>query len=44
LFHAFLTLAPDGVSYQLHALAALPSRKEPLIPIGQQAGWASELV
>jgi hypothetical protein len=28
------------VSGQLHALAALPPGKEPLLPIGWEAGWA----
>jgi hypothetical protein len=32
--HAFLTLALDGVSGQLHAPAALHPGKEPLVPIG----------
>jgi hypothetical protein len=30
------------VSGQLHAPAALPAGKEPLVPIGQEAGWTSE--
>jgi hypothetical protein len=30
------------VSGQLHAPAALPPGKEPLVPIGQEAGWAPE--
>jgi hypothetical protein len=29
-----------GVSGQLHAPAALPPGKEPLVPIGYEAGWA----
>jgi len=32
------------VSSQLHALAPLPLGEEPLAPIGQDAGWASEPV
>jgi hypothetical protein len=32
------------VSGQLHAPAALPSAKEPLIPIGWEAGWAPKPV
>jgi hypothetical protein len=32
------------VSGQLHAPAALPPGKEPLVPIGQEAGWAPEPV
>jgi hypothetical protein len=32
------------VSGQLHVLRALPLGKEPLVPIGQKAGWASEPV
>jgi len=28
------------VSCQLYAPAALPPRKEPLVPIGQEVGWA----
>jgi hypothetical protein len=31
------------VSGQLHAPAALTPGKEPLLPIGQKAGWAPEL-
>jgi len=31
------------VSGQLHAPAALSPRKEFLVPIGQEAGWAPEL-
>jgi hypothetical protein len=30
------------VSGQLHAPAALPPGQEPLVPIGQEAGWAPE--
>jgi hypothetical protein len=30
------------VSGQLHALATLPLGKEPLVPIGKEAGWAPE--
>jgi hypothetical protein len=30
------------VSGQLHAPAALPPGKGPLVPIGQEAGWAPE--
>jgi hypothetical protein len=30
------------VSGQLHAPAALSPEKEPLVPIGEEAGWASE--
>jgi hypothetical protein len=32
------------VSGQLHAPAALPPGKEPLVPIGWEAGWAPESV
>jgi hypothetical protein len=32
------------VSDQLHALVALPPGKEHLVPIGEEAGWAPELV
>jgi hypothetical protein len=32
------------VNGQLHTPAALPSRKEPLVPIGQETGWAPEAV
>jgi hypothetical protein len=32
------------VSGQLHAPVALPLGKEPLVPIGQEAGWASQSV
>jgi len=31
-------------SGQLHALATLPPGKEPLVPTGEEAGWASEPV
>jgi hypothetical protein len=30
------------VSGQLHSPAALPPGKEPLVPIGYEAGWAPE--
>jgi hypothetical protein len=30
------------VSGHLHAPASLPPRKEPLVPIGKEAGWAPE--
>jgi hypothetical protein len=33
-----------GVSGQRHAPAALPPGKGPPVPIGQEAGWASEPV
>jgi len=33
-----------GVSSQLHALTALSLELEHLVPIGQEAEWASELV
>jgi acyl dehydratase len=33
-----------GVSGQRHAPAALYSRGKPPVAIGQEAGWASELV
>jgi hypothetical protein len=39
-----LTSALMEVNGQLHAPAALPSGNEPLIPIGQEAGWAPESV
>jgi hypothetical protein len=32
------------VSDQLHAPAASPPGKEPLVPTGKEAGWASEPV
>jgi hypothetical protein len=32
------------VSGKLHATAALPLGKEPLVTIGEEAGWAPELV
>jgi len=32
------------VSGQLHAPAALPQGKEPLVSIVQEVGWAPELV
>jgi hypothetical protein len=32
------------VSGQLHAPAALPPRKEPPVPIGEEVGWTSEPV
>jgi hypothetical protein len=43
--YSFLTWALDGVSNQCHAPAAfLPPGKGPLVPIGQEAGWAPEPV
>jgi hypothetical protein len=36
----FLISALDEVSDQLHAPAALPTGKEPPVPIGYEAGWA----
>jgi hypothetical protein len=30
------------VSEQLHALVTFPLEKEPLVPIGKEAGWAPE--
>jgi len=32
------------ISGQFHALAALPPGKEPLVPIGEEAGWVPEPV
>jgi hypothetical protein len=32
------------VSSQLHTPAASPPEKEPLVPIGQEAGWVPEPV
>jgi hypothetical protein len=29
---------------ELHAAASLPTGKKPLVPIGQEAGWAPESV
>jgi hypothetical protein len=41
----FLTSALlGGESGQLHAAVALPPGKEPLVPIGYEAGWAPEPV
>jgi hypothetical protein len=40
----FLTLALREGSCQLHAPVALPLRKEPPVPIEQEAGWAPEAV
>jgi hypothetical protein len=42
--HVFLTLTLVGVSGQLRTLAAVLLGKEPLVPIGNEAGWAPELV
>jgi hypothetical protein len=43
--YSFSTSAPDGVSGQRHAPAALlPPGKGPLVSIGQEAGWAPEPV
>jgi hypothetical protein len=42
--HIFLTSALVGGECQLHALAALPSWKEPPVPFGKEAGWAPEPV
>jgi hypothetical protein len=39
-----MALTLDGGSDQLRALANSPPRKETLVPIGYEAGWASELV
>jgi hypothetical protein len=40
-----MTSALDGVSGQSHAPATLyPSGKGPPVPIGQRAGWVTELV
>jgi len=36
--HAFLTLAIDGMSGQLHTLTTLLLEKQPLVP----SGWVSE--
>jgi len=41
--HAFLALAIE-VKGQLHALAALAPRKQPPVPTGYEARWASEPV
>jgi hypothetical protein len=32
------------VGGQLHSPTAFPARKEPPVPIGQEAGWTPELV
>jgi hypothetical protein len=42
--HTFLISAPEEVSGWLHAQAALLLWKEPLVPIGQEAGWDPEPV
>jgi hypothetical protein len=36
--HAFLTLAPDGTSGQLHILAALPQWKSHHYPLDNRLG------
>jgi len=41
--HPFLTLALVEVSSQLHAPAALPAKKEPLVSTGE-AAWSLEPV
>jgi hypothetical protein len=42
---SFTTSTLDGVSDQCHAPAALyPRGKDPLVPIGQEAGWVPEPV
>jgi hypothetical protein len=41
---SFLASALYGMSGQRHAPAALYSRERTPVPIGQEAGWASELV
>jgi len=41
--HPFLTLALVEVSLQLYAPAALPTKKEPLVPTGE-AVWSLESV
>jgi hypothetical protein len=40
--YSFLTTAQDGVSGQRHALALLYPRERNPVPVGQEAGWASE--
>jgi hypothetical protein len=40
----FLDLGTSWRCGQLHAPATLPPGKEPLVPIGQEAGWAPEPV
>jgi hypothetical protein len=43
--YSFLTSALDGMSGQRHDPAALYHQGEgPPVPIGQEAGWASQLV
>jgi hypothetical protein len=42
--HTFLTTALDEVSGQFHVLAALLPGKEVPVPIGYEAGCASELI
>jgi hypothetical protein len=42
--HVFLTQALVEVSGQLHAAAALPAGKEPIVPIFYEVRWTSEHV
>lgn len=44
LVHVFLTPVQVGVSDLLHAPAASPLEKEPLVHIRQEVGWTPELV
>jgi len=41
-FH-FLISALDGASGQLHNLAPLPPRKDPMVP-PEEAGWTPKLI
>jgi hypothetical protein len=43
--YSFMTSALDGGQWSVsHPSCALPLGKRPLVPIGQEAGWAPELV
>jgi hypothetical protein len=43
--YSFMTLALDGGEWSVsHSSHALPPGKRPLVPIGQEAGWAPEQV
>jgi hypothetical protein len=42
--HSFLTSAPDGDEVSVTSPAALSLGKQPPVLMGQEAGWAPELV
>jgi len=42
--YSFLTSALEGGMWSYHALSVFPPLIDLPVPIGQEAGWASELV